>query len=511
MTGEFRATKFSGDGAGDFSGAKFIGTGSGDFRDSWFKGKAAGNFNRVQFSGAHSGTFGNIDSSGTPVHPKGPKQHTEFVGENAGDFTQAVCQGREAGNFREARFVGQDAGIFTESEFQQPDFVGVHYGMPDDAVTNTCGEKIGHSRTDNRDADRPTEKQGLFADVRFEDADFANATFKRPVSFKDACFRGDTSFAGATFEDQVKFEDASFGGATFQNAMFQGKTTFDDAIFTDNVTFIATGEERTPQFDGGSPPSFKRTEFRQRVNFSRCGNLEGTSFGDATLSWADFTGVDLTDVDFTGADLTGSTLDGATIEGVRFENAVLESVNVDSETFRDGRGYVCCYDPTKGAASMNEDSTPVRDPEIAATVSQKLETVARANTLSRAVGQLFVARKRVERHQYFERMRDTDRSPSDRLYWFSLWTRSWAANLVLYYGESPWRVILTSASIILLCALLYPFGLMRPTGGDPILYCRLGAVGPGVLRRSVRERSDVHHGWLRAVSARGIRTTALDC
>lgn len=480
QSGVFYDVSFSGEWAGFFQDAEFCGLRSGDFRDSKFKANKAGSFRGVRFAGAYAGLFGTSNSTEVPLASDEVSEvNATFDGPNTGDFTQVISQGDHAGNFHNVQFIGEGSGIFTGAEFRRPNFTGVHYG-PLDEPEYMSKDSVNKFQPDSGGTDTPLGESISFLDVRFEDAKFAGATFKRPISFKRARFRGDTVFNGATFENQAKFEEASFGGVTFRDAMFGGKTTFDDVIFTDNVSFVGTDDDRTPRFGGESPPSFQRTEFRQRVDFSRCGYLRGTSFRDATLSWADFTGVDLTDVNFSGADLTGSTLDGASIERVRFENTVLESVNVDSETFRDGGGYVCCYDPTKptsvegttNASEETDDGTcsPELDSETAAMVYQKLESVARANTLPRAVGQLFVARKRVERHQYFEQMRDPARSPSDRLYWFSLWTRSWAANLVLYYGESPWRVILTSASIILFCALLYPFGLMRPTGGDPILY-----------------------------------------
>lgn len=57
-----------------------------------------------------------------------------------------------------------------------------------------------------------------------------------------------------------------------------------------------------------------------------------------------------------------------------------------------------------------------------------------------------------------------------RAHALSLWLRSWAAKLVLNYGESPWRVIATSAFIVASCALLYPLGFVRPGDGPPLSY-----------------------------------------
>jgi len=60
------------------------------------------------------------------------------------------------------------------------------------------------------------------------------------------------------------------------------------------------------------------------------------------------------------------------------------------------------------------------------------------------------------------------------------WSRAKMARATLLYGESPWRVIGWSLSIILGFALLFPLGgWMKPEGGEPISYAQI-STGEGI-------------------------------
>jgi uncharacterized protein YjbI with pentapeptide repeats len=327
-----------------------------------------------------------------------------------------------------------------------------------------------------------------------------------PVSFAGARF-GKVSFDGAIFNRPVSFERARFESESSFEADFAATVTFDGAIFDDRVRAIklSNSDSRTH--------SFTDVEFRSSADLLDCDSLTGSSFVGATLHRTNLSGVDLSKADFSDADLTGATLDGASLHDAKLKNTILESVHADNETFRrtfeasagsptdsDWINYSCMYDPRRdllgkdsnaesGAFSYDDSETETdsvskkeshnrKDPTSEACIEnaytsvavyQKLEQVARYNALSGPQGKLFLARKNVERCRYWYQMR-TGENIRARLDALSLWLRSWAAKLVLNYGESPWRVIATSAFIVVFCALIYPLGFVRAVGGPPLSY-----------------------------------------
>lgn len=99
-------------------------------------------------------------------------------------------------------------------------------------------------------------------------------------------------------------------------------------------------------------------------------------------------------------------------------------------------GEYLCYDP-RGTA-------PESDVERAMKTYRELERTGSQGGLDELHSRLYLSRKDLQRYEYRENG------------CYTRWVRSTASNLVIRYGESPWRVLATGLSVVLLCAILYP-------------------------------------------------------
>jgi uncharacterized protein YjbI with pentapeptide repeats len=515
-SGDFRDAEFTGENSGFFMDAEFTGENSGWFSDAEFTGENSGNFRDAEFTGENSGFFEYTEFTGGS---SGFFEYTEFTGDGSGWFQTTKFTGEGSGDFSRTKFPTASAGSFgpgdrtvfssiSSASFRDAFFVEVDFGSVEfggEMVDEGTEEAISDGGTATAQASEP-QLPNQDANPTPETTTDTDEPGSAPVSFAGAHF-GKVSFDGAIFHRPVSFERARFESESSFAADFAATVTFDGAIFDDRVRAIklSNSDSRTH--------SFTDVEFRSSADLLDCDSLTGSSFVGATLHRTNLSGVDLSKADFSDADLTGATLDGASLHDAKLNNTILESVHADNETFRrtfeasagsptesDWIDYSCMHDPRRDlskkdsnaesvAVSYNDSETEtdsasereshngkalnseacIENAYTSVAVYQKLEQVARYNALSGPQGKLFLARKNVERCRYWHQMR-TGESINARLDALSLWLRSWAAKLVLNYGESPWRVIATSVFIVTLCALIYPLGFVRAVGGPPLSY-----------------------------------------
>lgn len=123
--------------------------------------------------------------------------------------------------------------------------------------------------------------------LRFQNADFASATFYGPADFFGATFHGDTSFSAAQFTADASFQGASFNNwVGFSAAHFAGAAEFSRARFADAASFA------TVTFTGGADFSdavfsaaadFAVSAFKSDANFSRLNTAGIASFAAVTF------------------------------------------------------------------------------------------------------------------------------------------------------------------------------------------------------------------------------------
>lgn len=346
-----------------------------------------------------------------------------------------------------------------------------------------------------------------------KDVDFVQADFATSTDFSNTTFGGEASFAGAQFRDgaffnnstfskyadfrAVEFHDAgSFHGVEFQQdvdfnlgefeyrgffvkARFQGESSFVDVKFGEYTNF--------QQAEFYDPPNFREAMFRGKSNFSEL-PLSNADFHGADLTDTTFTNSDLCDSDLESALLSRATLFGADLRGARLSGAVLGDIRIDDDTrflgpptdeintsshtlaaiFSKPR---CVYDPNY--AGQNE----YEDVDLAKSVYRTLEEIGGRTARPRLQARCFVRRKDLQKMEYWNDATKLKANTEEKLIASTRWLRLRMSELVLLYGESPWRILGASFTVIVGFAMTYPIGgWMQPRGGTPIYYSMSGSI-----------------------------------
>jgi uncharacterized protein YjbI with pentapeptide repeats len=333
-------------------------------------------------------------------------------------------------------------------------------------------------------------------------ASFQRVDYRRDVRFDDVAFGGSASFSGA-FEGHVSFRRATFdGSATFgHDGMlpydpFAGRADFGGATFATaprfSVTYRAPNDDDSSRniFDDGpdlkgtsavlaSAFSFADATFRDGPDLSGVRAVGRLDLSGATMAGADLSGADLStaDADLSGADLTRSNLRHADLSGVDLEdadlsrsalygadlsNALLYGTLLSDARISDatdfgveGRERRLPFLTPSPDVAYDTRSEPLPDPgEVsnytrAATTYAEIESVAHDNAASRLASTCFLWRKDMQRKRYRSGTGDGNRAEH------LSWLRSTVANLVVRYGESPYRVVSQAGVVIFVCGLLY--------------------------------------------------------
>lgn len=358
-----------------------------------------------------------------------------------------------------------------------------------------------------------------FHSVRFRGrTSLASAVFESAPWFRDSIFTTDVNLgavfaAGADFSNchfhgpvraagvMQSGEDANWeliGGEVTADTISETAVSFEAATFEEPPDFTAQGFTGRIVFDGATLPEPDFSDIRIHRKFGkvdlsfRNANLRGADFEGQDLRTVDFRGADLSDAVFSNADLrevnletallSRATLFGADLRGAALSGAVLGDVRIDDETRFLGHHSVesppsphslstirtqprCLYDPEYG--SSNESA----DPDKAKSVYRALEELGRNGARPRLQARCFVRRQDLQKEDYWRAARSPSASIGERLLAGARWSRARTAELVLLYGESPWRIISYSLAIIVGFALLYPLGgWIRSGNGTPIQF-----------------------------------------
>ncbi|NHN57548.1 MULTISPECIES: pentapeptide repeat-containing protein [Halorussus] len=210
------------------------------------------------------------------------------------------------------------------------------------------------------------------------------------------------------------------------------------------------------------------------ARFVNC-NLEETDLGGADLRYSHFEGVDAQGVNLRGANLEHAEFDrtdlrGADLCGARLHYAVFDNARIAEETTF-GKNVVyeeelLDHDDQRRIASLDvvrprdHDENRVERYEAAHWTYNELQRLAEDNGLTEASREYYKKRKNVRRREAWE---------------FGPYTRALAQEAWRWttgYGANPWRVIVTSLLVIVLCGVLYPFvgGIQEATNGTTVTY-----------------------------------------
>jgi uncharacterized protein YjbI with pentapeptide repeats len=302
------------------------------------------------------------------------------------------------------------------------------------------------------------------------------------ATFSEAYFDCSTNFFKSNFMNKAEFRDARFNGdVDFRNAEFGDDSYFSGVKFAHGVNFSDSNAENF-QFDKADLTD---------ATFSHA-NLANTNFESALLSRATLFGADLR-----GAKLSGAVLGDVRIgENTKFLGHPSDDDDTSPHTFATIRSRPCCaYDPRFGKSRdsilsqlrsgltslvVSEDTTEKENngeanPDKAKSVYQALEELGGKHARPRLQARSFVRRQDLQKEEYKQDAKQAD-SWEERLIAGARYSRAKVARATLLYGESPWRVIAYSLSIILGFALLFPLGgWMKPEGGDPITYAQIAS------------------------------------
>lgn len=235
-----------------------------------------------------------------------------------------------------------------------------------------------------------------------------------------------------------------------------------EADLHDSYLVDATLEEANLQSAILNGSRIQHADLREATLLSAA--LRDTNLYEAVLDEADLEDADLTDASLANASLVGANLEravftqadlfNADLRYSRFYGAVFAEARITNETTFDNR---CVYDP-RSESQVEESNDDVDRLTKAAGAYQELEKLCRENALANQQSHYFVRRQDIYRLQHKQSGR----------YGRAITAR--AARMFTLYGESPWRVIATSAVVILLCGLAYPLlgGVALSSGGEPL-------------------------------------------
>jgi len=314
----------------------------------------------------------------------------------------------------------------------------------------------------------------------YGDANLSNATFRGQVNFNAVDFYAQTSFNSATFSEETGFLESQFhNDITFKRVCFNGTTDFGGAKFDHHTSFHWSRFNGDTIFNGaefGNDIHFTMVEFKGKIDFIKT-NLDGVSFRAADLTGANFTGSSLCNVNFESALLSRATLFGADLRGTKLSGTVFGDVRIDEETLLLGhpeddsttnphtfaaiRSKKCCiYDPAYG---FDND---IADIDQAKSVYRALEELGQKSARPRLQARCFIRRQDLQKKDYWNNAADSTSSLETRIIAGARWSRARTAELVLHYGESPWRIIAYSLCLIIAFGLLYPLGGWIETTGS---------------------------------------------
>lgn len=261
------------------------------------------------------------------------------------------------------------------------------------------------------------------------------------VEITDAEFSGDTFFSNITVSDRADFSKTVFRGyCSYEGA------TFNSGIDLQNVVFT-----------GGRPsgnPAMNRITAPQS-NLSGA-NLTGADFREASIQWVNLKSTVLSRSSLDGADLRAAQLSGTTFGDTTINDSTKLLGHPDgTPSFHTwlpiSRRDYCISDPRfEGDTSVDGGSNIVE----AISVYKTLERLATTNAMGHLAKESFVRRQELKERRNRKKFLYGD-NLSQRLFGFVRGTNGAISRYVFQYGESPWRVVLSSFFCIIAFAGLY--------------------------------------------------------
>jgi uncharacterized protein YjbI with pentapeptide repeats len=353
------------------------------------------------------------------------------------------------------------------------------------------------------------EDQSGFEEVIFEGvARFTNSTHSN-ANFKNCVFNKNSEFniELSTQESSTSmFQDsADFSGVTARGTLdflvidnnqnlstdvliFDGKVDFTDATLSDGCNFECAKFSQPPTFTGAklNNCNFSNSKL-DGADFSNA-NLTDVSFRESSLQGANLEATRLSRTNLTGADLRGAALaesvltDARIDDTTRFLQPPVDDLPIEARLPRlvtiilpgvSSAIPVCGYDPEFTSPNDADDYNewPEKSLNKAKSVYRAIENLAGLSSRPQLKSRAFIRRQDIQRKQYHQTTDDAHTTISlDRVLDRTNGFLASAARWVFLYGESPWRIIGWSLGVITLFALIYPFGLMKPTDGAPLTW-----------------------------------------
>lgn len=313
------------------------------------------------------------------------------------------------------------------------------------------------------------------------------------ANFKDAHLGGACLFnVEATKTD---FTEAGLAGANLSKAEFN-VTDFTDSVMTGIE--ITEAEFHKCNFSKANLRSVDFSNVRLgAANFTEA-NLRGANFSQSFLKSAVFNRSDLVEVDFTDAmceettfndaDLTQSRLEGTRLRNARLSGANLEeALMIRTDIRNTDLSHVRLYEATLDNILLNHDTdfgeylnyeTDGDELEKAVWSYRRLYDIWRENGETRRSRRFYIRHKEANRKLAWETFWQSSLKTSLYDNFGVNWMKSFfsalqkeASRWSMNHGESPWRVIITSIIVIVLCAGAYPLvGGIRPATSSVEVY-----------------------------------------
>jgi uncharacterized protein YjbI with pentapeptide repeats len=316
------------------------------------------------------------------------------------------------------------------------------------------------------------------------------AEFESYCNLRDVTFEGFEDGKDAFFHGPVFFERSRFAGAGTYEEYEQFVGSFDGAVFEEKVSFDHAGLEGRLDM---------RETYIEKALFHST-RLDVLFLGSAEVRQIFLTAVrtveDEAYVSFAQAHIAGGVLnqpyfveDGevrypdeavyynferarigdiglkSDQDGRLFEYVYLLEAEFDGFDFREYEGYLepgwdlHRYEgPLLKEGNIRGKLTRDREEEPAGREMTYLRARkgAEANGYDRAASAFFINQKRERRYRHLAGAKDGDRSLGVRVKSLAEYAGNRLMGAISGHGERPWRVIGSSLSVIVACALLYP-------------------------------------------------------
>jgi len=227
-------------------------------------------------------------------------------------------------------------------------------------------------------------------------------------------------------------------------------------------------EDADPESQEDLGGAYLREASLSSVDWFAGASMVGADFTGASLTGADFSGTNLTlarltDATALGADFTGANLEGAILTNADFRRATLEHARLHETVLTDMHmgggtkmGGVSIYDRERAPPDLI-DEQPL---EAAAWVYRQLQALYEENALPELARRSYYMERDARRRHAWQQS-----NYKEAVKWeLSRW--------VMRYGESPYRVLLTSLVIVVVAALVFPLtgGIQETQAGQSITY-----------------------------------------